>query len=154
MLNFFRSSGYYFDGAGAVGILFLRLFAGLGLFFHGLPKIQSANSFGFAWMGPDAPVPGILQFLAAATEVFGGIALMLGLFTPLVALGIMSTMFVAILSHLTNDATPTWFVKPGKAEGDSYELALGYFVMALTVLLSGPGLLSLDALLFGRKRRI
>lgn len=140
----------YAGGPAAVGLLFLRLFAGSAMMLHGLPKIQ--NPFG--WMGPNAPVPGILQALAALSEFGGGIALMLGLLTPLACLGIMSTMFVAMLTHLTNDATPTYFVKPrgAPASSDAYESALGYFSMALALLFTGPGRVSLDAIIFGKKR--
>lgn len=39
------------------------------------------------------------------------------------------------------------------APGDpSYEAALGYFAIALALLLVGPGKLSLDAAIFGRGR--
>ena len=43
-------------------------------------------------LGPDAPVPGALQFLAFLSEFGGGIALLLGLLTPVAALGVLSTM--------------------------------------------------------------
>lgn len=142
----------YFDGPAAVGILFLRIFVGFAMASHGQGKI--ANPFG--WMDAFAPgVPGILQALAALAEFGGGLALMFGLFTPLACLGIMSTMAVATLMHLTNDATPTYFVKPQNAPqgADSYESALLYFVPALTILLTGPGILSADAAIFGRKAK-
>jgi putative oxidoreductase len=144
----FRSPEYYFQGLPAVGVLFLRLFAGSAMIFHGLPKIQSP----FNWMGPNAPVPGVLQAFAAFSEFGGGLALIVGLLTPLACFGIMCTMAVAILSHMTNDATPTYFVKSGSAEGDAVELPLAFFTMALTLLLTGPGILSLDAKLFGRRK--
>jgi putative oxidoreductase len=107
---------------------------------HGWSKIQSP----FNWMGPDAPVPGILQALAAVSEFGGGLALIVGFLTPLACLGIMSTMFVAALKHI-QDGGP--FVGKG-----GYELAAVHFVVALCVLLAGPGKVSLDALLFGKKK--
>ena len=140
-MNFLRNSRYYPDGTPAVGLLFLRLFVGVTMMMHGFGKIQ--NPFG--WMGPDAPVPGILLALAAASEFFGGLALIIGLLTPLACLGIMSTMFVAALSHI-NRGDP--FVGKG-----SWELAALYFVIGLTLLLTGPGVLSLDNALFNRQKR-
>jgi putative oxidoreductase len=74
-----------------------RLVFGTGIAFHGWSKIQ--NPFG--WMGPDAPVPGTLQALAALSEFGGGIALILGLLTPLAMLGLVCTMLTAITTvHL------------------------------------------------------
>lgn len=135
----------YVDGMGAVGLLFLRVVAGLGLALHGWPKMQSP----FGWMGPGAPVPGWLQALAAISEFGGGLALIVGLLTPLACLGIMSTMFVAVLLSLQKGA-PFVSSKPG---GPAYELAALYFIIALALLLTGPGKLSLDALLFGKNRK-
>ncbi len=116
---------------------------------HGLPKMKTP----FTWMGPDAPVAGVLQALAALSEFGGGVALLAGLLTPLACLGIMSTMFVATLMNLTNKVNPTYFVKPQGAPGDSYESAAMYFAIALALLLTGPGLVSLDALIFGKNKK-
>ena len=141
-MNRLRNSSFYPDGLPAVGLLFLRIFAGYAMAQHGLGKIQSP----FSWMGPDAPAPGILQALAAASEFFGGIALIFGVLTPLACFGIMSTMFVAILSHMG---------RPGAAMvgGDnSWELAGLHFTVALTLFLTGPGVLSFDYFVFGRRR--
>jgi putative oxidoreductase len=123
-------------------LLALRLVFGGALVLHGLQKIN--NPFG--WMGPQAPVPGILQFLAFLSEFGGGLALLFGLLTPLAALGVLATMAVATL--MAHGAHP-WVGSPGTP---SKESAVGYLAVALTILLAGPGRLSVDALLFGRKR--
>ena len=146
-----RLFGNFESGQGAVGLLFLRLVVGLGLVLHGLPKIQNPTG----WMrGGD--VPGWLQALAALSEFGGGLAIIVGLLTPLACFGVMSTMFVAVLSHLKRGTpeAPQYFVKPGNAppEAGSYETAALYFVIALMLFLTGPGLLSLDAKLFGKGR--
>ena len=75
----FRCAPSDLGGTAAVGLLILRLVAGAAIALHGWPKIQSATS----WMGPDAPVPGVLQLLAALAEFGGGICWVLGLLTPL-----------------------------------------------------------------------
>ncbi|MDQ3621225.1 MAG: DoxX family protein [Verrucomicrobiota bacterium] len=125
-----------------VGLLILRVIAGAGLAQHGWPKIQHA----FNWMGPDAPVPGILQALAALAEFGGGLALIVGLLTPFAALGIACTMLTALgMVHLPRGDA---FVDP--KGGPSYELAAVYLGIALLLLLAGPGRFSLDALLFRR----
>lgn len=128
-------------GRGAVGLLVLRLVAGLAMMLHGWGKIQP-NPFG--WMGPDAPVPGFLQFLAALSEFGGGLALIVGLLTPIASLGIFFTMVVAVLVHVQR-GDPFVAMKPG---GGSFEPALGYLAIALLMIFTGPGALSLDALVF------
>ena len=134
------------DFPGAAALLFLRLVVGSALMFHGWSKIQKP----FEWMGTDSWAPGILQALAAFSEFGGGLALILGLLTPLACLGIACTMAVATtMVHLAKGDP---FVAPRGWEGGSYELALVYFSVALAIMLVGPGKLSLDYLLFGRKK--
>ncbi|RYX81897.1 DoxX family protein [bacterium] len=149
-MNWFRNPRFYADGLPGVGLLILRLWMGYAMAMHGLPKMS--NPFG--WMGPN--VPGVLQGLAAAGEFFGGLGLLFGALTPIAAFGVMSVMFVATLSFFTNDVTPTYFVNMGpKVPGDNAEAPFVYFIFALTLFLTGPGLLSIDAFLakylLGRK---
>ncbi len=126
---------------GSVGFLLLRLVMGVAFVLHGWPKIQ--NPFG--WMGPEAAMPGILVALAALAEFGGGIALVVGLLTRLASLGIGSVMAVAIGMVHVPQGHP--FVAQG---GPSWELAAVYLACAVLFLISGPGRISLDFLLFGR----
>lgn len=130
--------------SGDVALLLLRLVAGLAFAMHGWPKIQNA----FVWMGPEAKVPGVLQGLAALSEFGGGIAWILGLLTPLAALGIACTMVVAAGLHAFVFKDP--FVASGPGQG-SYELALVYLCVAIVLIALGPGRFSIDRSLFGRK---
>jgi Predicted membrane protein len=131
-------------GRGAVGLLVLRVVAGAALMLHGSGKIR--NPFG--WMGPDSTIPGFFQMLAAVSEFFGGLALIVGLLTPIASFGILCTMLVAAFTHIQRGDP---FVK-SSPQGGSYELAAAYAAVALVVMLVGPGSLSLDALIFGRRR--
>ena len=143
MLKIYRSLFPAFvSGRGAVGLLILRLVAGAALMQHGWPKIQHA----FGWMGPDAAVPGIFQALSALAEFGGGLALILGLLTPIAAFGIACNMAVAIFMVHVPHGDP--FVgAPGKP---SFEPAIGYFAIGCMYMLVGPGTLSLDAYILGR----
>ena len=137
-----RAFGYpYFSGAPAIGLLLVRLVFGLGLMMHGFPKIQNPTG----WMGPNG-MPPFLQLRAAVAEFFGGLGLIVGLLTPLAALGIAITMAVAILTaHAGNP-----FVDP--MGGKSFELPGLYLATMAGLLFTGPGALSLDAAIFGRRR--
>jgi putative oxidoreductase len=137
----------FVGGAGAVSLLLLRLVTGAAFVLHGWPKIQHA----FSWMDrPEAPaqVPGILQALAALSEFGGGLALIVGVLTPLASLGIACTMAVAIgMVHLPSKHP---FVTNEPNE-HSYEIAAVYLAIVIVLMLVGPGKLSLDALLFQRR---
>jgi putative oxidoreductase len=125
---------------GSVGLFLLRLVMGVAFMFHGWPKIQNP----LAWMGPESPVLGILQALAALAEFGGGMALIAGFLTRLASLGIMSNMIVALgMVHLPHGDP---FVS--KAGGPSYELAAVYLACAVLFVLLGPGRFSVDAILF------
>lgn len=136
--------GDFIGGRAAVGLLIVRLIFGVGIAQHGWGKIQTPMS----WMGPDAPVPGILQALAAISEFGGGIALILGLLTPVAMFGLICTMLVAIFTVHLKAGDP--FVARGG--GRSWELAGLYLGVALLVLFAGPGKFSIDAALFGKRR--
>jgi len=147
-MNWLRNPRSYADGLPGVGLLLLRIFMGYAMAMHALPKMSSP----FGWMDgmPGNHPPGFLQALGAAGEFFGGLGLMFGFLTPIAALGVMSTMFVAYLFHMGGPG-PHYFIKPEGVKGDSYEDVGSYFIFALTLFLTGPGLLSIDAFLFGRK---
>ncbi len=89
-----------------------------------------------------APLPGITAPLVACLEFFGGIALVIGLFTRLVALGLAADMLGAILIVKLGSG----FFAPAGLE---FELAL--LGGALTVALAGPGDYSIDRLLKRRR---
>jgi putative oxidoreductase len=113
---------------------------------HGWPKIQ--NPMG--WMGPDGFAPPFLQALAALSEFGGGLALIIGLLTPIASFGILCVAATAVtMVHLANGDP---FVAPRGWEGGSYETPLLYLAIALLLILTGPGKLSLDGLLFDKKR--
>jgi putative oxidoreductase len=130
-------------GRGAVGLLLLRVVMGAAFLFHGWPKIQNPLHWMDAMGG--SGVPGALQAAAALSEFGGGLALILGLLTPVAALGIACTMATALgMVHLRMGHP---FVgAPGQP---SCELAAVYLAAAILFLLLGPGKLSLDTFLFG-----
>lgn len=92
--------------------------------------------------------PIVWAWLAALAEFLGGIGVLLGLLTRIAAAGILANMLVAILKvH-----APNGFFLP-----DGIEFALANAAMALSLILSGAGKVSLDWVLrewwLGRRRR-
>ncbi len=126
-------------------LLLVRVSAGAAFMLHGWGKIH--NPFG--WMGPDGFAPGFLQGLAALSEFGGGLAWILGLLTPLAALGIASTMVVAF-SFMTFALGAPFVSLSG---GPASELPAIYLCVAVLLLAMGPGRFSLDRALFGARRR-
>lgn len=136
--------GDFLGGRAALGLLLLRVVVGAAMVIHGWSKIQ--NPFG--WMdkpGAPSPMPDIVQALAALGEFGGGLGLLLGFLTPIACFGIAAVMLGAIFTAHRGDP----WINPG---GKAFELASLYLLIAAVVAISGPGIHSLDAKLFGRKR--
>ncbi|OGW34564.1 MAG: DoxX family protein [Nitrospirae bacterium GWD2_57_9] len=123
-------------------LLCMRIVVGYAFILHGWGKIQSP----FTWMGSESPVPTVFQALAAIAEFGGGFSLILGLLTRLGALGIDCNMMVAVFMHRFVMGDP--FVNA--TGGRSYELAVAYLLIALLLVVVGPGRFSLDRRIFGR----
>ena len=120
----------------------LRIVAG-GIFIaHGYMKLfvmglPAATGF-FTQVG--APLPSISAPLVTFLEIFGGIALILGLFTRPLALLLALDMLGAIV-----------LVQIGKGLVGGYELELLLMVTAIALALAGAGEYSLDRILAARK---
>src|ERR671915_1392369 len=127
----------FISGRGAAALLLVRLVMGVAFILHGWPKIQNPMGWMNAMGGQG--VPSFLQALAAFAEFGGGIALVLGLLTPIAAFGIVCQMLGALLLVHLPQGHP--FVSQG---GPSYELALIYLVMSIMLIVLGPGKWSLD----------
>lgn len=80
--------------------LLLRLFLAPVMFSAGYNKAMSFEGtvswFGNTEWGLGLPFPALLAFLATATELVGGVLLLLGLFTRYISIPLMFTMLVAI----------------------------------------------------------
>jgi putative oxidoreductase len=136
--------GPFLGGRVAFGLFLLRVIVGAAFMVHGLSKIQAP----FSW-GNGMGIPPAFQALAALAEFGGGLAFILGFLTPLAALGIAITMAVAFVTVQLKYGNPWIASKPG---ANSYESLAFYFITAITIFLTGPGKISLDAALFGKGR--
>jgi putative oxidoreductase len=123
----------------------LRIFAGSVFAMHGYQKLFVFGIAGvqgaFTKMG--APLPMITGPLIGVLELFGGLALVIGLLTRLVALGLVADMLGAIvLVHFANG----FWVPAG------VEFVMTLMAAALALVLGGAGAYSVDEMI-GRKRR-
>ncbi len=142
------------EALAAWGPTVLRIGVGVVFFAHGAQKM-------WGWFGGpglsgwldfvDAMgFPKALAVLAALTEFFGGLGLILGFLTRLSALGICCVMAVAILKvHLRDGFFMNWFLTQDKGHGIEYSLTL--LLAAASLMLSGSGRLGLDKLIWKRK---
>ena len=124
--------------------LVTRLVMGQAFYQTGSGKIENfANTVGFfGELG--IPFPEANAFLVSRLEFWGGLLLLIGLLTRLVAAGLATTMFVALAT-----ADRATFLNALRGTGDAgltdvvpfvYLLFLGWLVLA------GPGAVSLDTL--------
>lgn len=125
-------------------LLVLRCGVGAVMLAHGYNHVYGGGKIvGTArWFESLGMRPGIVHaWLASLTELAGGIALVLGLLTPLGGAAVMGVMLVA---WITNHRGNGFFIfRPG--EGWEYVMTLTLVGLALAVL--GPGEWSLDEVL-------
>ena len=128
-----------------IGLLILRIGLGLMFVFHGAPKLfggaekwgqigMAMSSLGIGFM------PAFWGFMAAISEFFGGICLILGIVFRPACILLTITMLVAAMSHL------------GRGEGlsgASHAIEAG--IVFLSLILIGAGKYSLDEKLQGNQ---
>ena len=142
--------GPFHGGRAAAGLLAVRIAFGVGIILHGWDKVVNGGPFHWAdSMGPLSAIPHPLQAVATFTEIGGGLAMIFGLLTPLAMLGLIITMAVALLKGHPGEP----YVSLDRPFKPTYELVAHYGIVAVGLLLAGPGTLSLDYWLFGRRSR-
>ena len=118
-----------------------RLVIGLMMIHNGQDKLADIESFAQAYVAYlGLPFPIFLSYVAAFTELIGAPLLMIGLFTRPAALGLFSTMCVAMYHH----------IKVAGLSLPYLELSAIYAACFLYFAVNGPGLFSFDALIANR----
>jgi putative oxidoreductase len=131
----------------------LRLVLGFAFIYHGWPKLfTSAGHAGFVanLQGLHVPAPVFAAWALGALEVFGGLALLLGAFTAVVAgLLIIHQLVALFMVHLSAGFSfvhVTGMTASGPQFGlPGYEVNLLFIAGLLALLLGGPGAASVDA---------
>jgi putative oxidoreductase len=122
-----------------LALLLLRVGLGIVFIFHGYPKLftHTHEMMGaFGKMG----FPQFFVYIAGVLEFFGGMVLILGLFTRVAALLLAGEMAVAVLKvHLPQGAI---------TDVKNYEFPMALCVACFALATIGAGLISLDHAIF------
>ena len=136
--------------------IFARLTLGIIFFAHGSQKVLGWFG-GPGWSGTiqmfeqHLGISAALAILVMIAEFLGGIAIILGFFTRIAALGLAIDMLVAIFKvHLQHGFFMNWFNVPNMGHGIEYSLAL--IGLSLSLLVWGAGNLSVDQMIAGEKK--
>lgn len=125
-----------------LGLLALRLALGIIFFSHGYPKVAHLGG-GMQTFFEQHGLPGYFVYISGVLEVFGGMLLVLGLFTRPAVLLLAIEMGVAIWKvHSTR----------GYLAVHEYEFPLALATACFALATVGAGTLSIDGLLFERGR--
>ncbi len=138
------------EGLERLAVLILRLFLGFAFMMHGSQKLLGAFGGGgvsgvAGMLGKLGIEPSLVwAWVVSITEFVGGVCLFFGFLTRFWAAGLVIDMAVAVVKvNLVNG----FFV--GK---NGVELPLTFGVIALAILLTGPGSLSMDRAIGIEKR--
>jgi putative oxidoreductase len=128
----------------------LRLIVGYGFMEHGYAKLtRGPDSFAGILGALGVPFPDLLSWATILVELFGGLAVLLGLFIPLASIPMIAVLLVAIVTvHLpygfssiklqSVTAAGAHFGQPG------YETDLLYIAALVALVLGGSGPFALD----------
>jgi putative oxidoreductase len=137
----------------------LRLIVGYGFIEHGYAKLaRGPELFADILHALGTPMPALLAWATILVELFGGLAVRLGVLIPLASIPMIIVLLVAIFTvHLPNgfssiklqsvDAMGAHFGPPG------YETDLLYMAALIALVLGGSGPLALDRLFLPRIER-
>jgi putative oxidoreductase len=126
-----------------LALLLLRLALGAIFIYHGYPKLFThtrESMQGFVHMG----FPGYFVYIAGVLEFFGGLMLVVGLFTRIAGLLLAGEMAVALWR------VHGLFTAPLQVH--NYELPLALAVAAFALATFGAGVVSFDQVIFSERR--
>jgi putative oxidoreductase len=126
-----------------VTLLLLRLGLATIFIYHGYPKLFGGTER-FVESFQAIGLPAYVVYIAGVIELFGGIALALGLFTPIAGLLLVLDMAAAMWKYNLNE---------GISAVREYELPLILGLAALAIAATSGGPFSLDRLIFSKKEQ-
>ncbi len=145
-------SGILFHGFGAADFALLLNRLVLGVFFaisgfHKLFFPKRHTEFRKTLADAGVPALPVMEWFVPAVECLGGIAVAIGLLSPLAALGLFAVSLVAVLTT-GGDKLPKHPLDAADTVASVLYLPeVLYLAMAAVVMLAGPGAHSIDAML-------
>jgi putative oxidoreductase len=124
--------------------LFARIVLAIVFARSGWLKLHDLSSVVDYFRQLGIPAPGLQAPFVAGVELVGGVLILVGLFTPLASFLVACTMVVAI-------ATARWSDVDSLASFANLQ-EVHYLALLLWLVWAGAGKLSLDHLVWGRKR--
>ena len=128
----------------------LRLIVGYGFMQHGFAKLSKGpEAFAAILHAMGVPAPHLMAWLTILTEVFGGLAVLLGALVPLVSLPMSAVLLVAMFTvHLPYgfSSIKILSVTSGRAQfgPPGYEVDLLYLACLAALVLGGSGQMAID----------
>jgi putative oxidoreductase len=128
----------------------LRLIVGFGFMQHGFAKLsRGPEAFSVILHAIGVPAPHLMAWLTILTELFGGLAVLLGALVPLVSLPMAAVLLTAMFTvHLpySFSAIKLIGVTSGHAQfgPPGYECDLVYLACLAALCLGGSGPISID----------
>ncbi len=111
-----------------IGLFLMRIIMGFMFLVSSTGKMKDVKSF-----SEKNEISPALGYIVVACEFTAGIGLVLGIFTQIAALIVMGLMTGTISKHIFQWKSPYWASKGG------WEYDLIWFIMAVTIFLTGGG---------------
>jgi putative oxidoreductase len=133
-------------GTQNLGLLVLRVGLGVVLGAHGLQKLfgwwggQGLGAFKNSLSDAGYQHADILSYVSAGGEIAAGVLLVLGLVTPVAAAGALAFLINELLVSISGRPHTFAYFLP---QGHEYQITL--IVLAVAIILAGPGRYGLDA---------
>jgi len=138
-------------------VLPIRGIVGYGFMAHGYAKlVNGPENFSSNLQALGAPMPTVMSWATIFVELGGGLAVLLGALIPLVSIPLAIVLLTAIFTvHLPYGFSSIKF-QAVTADGikfgpPGYEVGLLYLASLATMVMAGPGPLSVDGWVKGRK---
>jgi putative oxidoreductase len=137
----------------------LRLIVGLGFMEHGFAKVSKGpDAFAAILHALGVPAPQLMAWVTILTEIGGGLAVLLGAFVAIVAVPMAAVLLVAVFTvHLPYGFSSIKLIAVTAAGAQfgppGYECDLLYLACLATLVMTGPGPVSLDELIGVSRRR-